>query len=138
MLNKISHNSFIRQIYYGFPAIKSLINKLYRIQKGNSGLMANRAFWQVHSTIKYFRWDCSLFNRNHIKDLLLPIVNDDIVYIHPNRIKYAIMPATQQWSNTEPLEKGNWDLSNGRYRQQSEVKQAYTDRRPKYYPNVKR
>jgi hypothetical protein len=46
--------------------------------------------------------------------MTLPIVNEDIVYTYPDRIRYAIMPATQQWSNTEPLKNGNWDLSKKR------------------------
>jgi len=110
MLKRIHHGNFTRRVYRALPFLENMVDKIYRIYRGDSHLMTNRLYWQVYLVFKYLRQDCKLLHKSHIKHMSLPIDGMEVIYVNPARIEFALLPSASEQENTTIIEDGKWDL----------------------------
>ena len=110
VLKSMHHSNLMQSIYCRVPIVQRGVSFLGKLYYGKTNLMTKRTYWWIYSIIKYFRLDCSLFKKRHIKQLDLPVDDREIVYINPDRIEFVLLPSNSKYDNAGSVEDGDWDL----------------------------
>ena len=88
----------------------NVIHKMYGIYKGSVHLMTNRIYWNLHIIIQFLRLGLRFSTKRKIRFIQLPRDETELLYLNPNKIKYALVGCDTEAKKYLPIEDGTWDL----------------------------
>ena len=132
IIKRIHHSGFAGKVYRGLPFIRKMVDKMYRVYKGDSHLMTNQLYWRLYLVFKFLRQDCKLLHKSSITRMKLPIDSQGVIYINPDRVTYALPASTGKNESSLGIEDGKWDLR----RENLDKIPAYQDVYKHYMQNI--